>query len=175
MGACRLLPSIVKIYINNYANGNQSTLRNQRGEALWKEDIFVSYRKSETKLSVDQQHGQILPGLYNPLHTFFANVPVSYKQSVSDCIVGKKNGFFILRPNLADSKWIDYPAVKKVAHLWGILPLMEAFHPSGTPFVPCHASGRPPKVLARAGVLTDWRKGKTGDQLGRGMARPRWS
>ena len=40
-----------KSYINNYSNGNQSTLRNQRGEALWKEDIFVSYGKSETKHS----------------------------------------------------------------------------------------------------------------------------
>ena len=51
-GCLQIASSIVKIYINNYANGNQSTLRNQRGEALWKEDIFVSYRKSETKLSV---------------------------------------------------------------------------------------------------------------------------
>lgn len=73
----------------------------------------------------------------------------------------KKNGFFILRPNLADSKWMDYPAVKKVAHLWGILPLMEAFTPRYPVYVSvprnrnAHASGRPPKVLARAGVLTD--------------------
>lgn len=155
MGACRLLPSIVKIYINNYSNGNQSTLRNQRGEALWKEDIFVSYGKSETKLSVDQQHGQILPGLYNPLHTFFANVPVSYKQSVSDCCCWqKKMDFSSFDQTWPILNWI-FSLVKKVAHLWGILPLMEAFHPSGTPFEMCHASGRPPKVLARAGVLTD--------------------
>ena len=81
-------------------------------------------------------------------------------------------------------KWIFHPATKLgllnglIIRLWKSGTIFgESFLwwkrlPVGYPVRNAHASGRPPKVLARAGVLTDWRNGKPGINLaGHGPAK----
>lgn len=80
--------------------------------------------------------------------------------------------------------WIPFDPTWPILNGWIILceksgtilgnPSFDGSVYVSVPRSKCHASGRPPKALARAGVLTDWPLANRGSTLP-GMARPRWS